>query len=97
MGQIFSKLASAIKNDIVAGLRGYHHNMSMSMEQLEDDIVDMRLQIIKEYTLKGIIPMQDLMLSINCINIDCKDLDRCSICKGETNPCAQPVAHFEIP
>lgn len=102
MGQIFGKLASAIRNDIVAGLRGYHHNMSMSMEQLEDDIADMRMQIIKEYTLKGIIPMQDLMLSINCIDIDCKDLDRCSVCKnqatdGNGNNCAQPVAHFEIP
>jgi hypothetical protein len=32
MGQVFSKLASAIQNDIVAGLRGYHTNMSMSME-----------------------------------------------------------------
>jgi len=42
MGQIFSKLASAIKNDVVSGLRGLHHNMSMSMEQLEDDIVDKR-------------------------------------------------------
>ena len=100
MGQIFSKLASAIKNDVVAGLRGYHHTMSMSMEQLEDDIVDMRMQIIKEYTLKGIIPLQDLVLSIDCIDIDCKDLDRCSICKNggdNTDPCAQPVAHFEIP
>lgn len=26
------KLASAIRNDIVSGLRGYHSNMSMSME-----------------------------------------------------------------
>ena len=96
MGQIFGKLASAIRNDIVGGLRGYHQNMSMSLEQLEDDIVDMRLQIIKEYTLKGIIPLNDLLLSINCIDVDCKDLDRCSACKGNTY-CAKPIAHFEIP
>ena len=49
MGQILSKLASAIRNDIISGLRGYHHNLSLSTEQLEDDIVDMRLQVIKEY------------------------------------------------
>lgn len=96
MGQIFGKLASAIRNDVVAGLRGYHHNMSMSMEQLEDDIADMRLQIIKEYTLKGIVPINDLILSINCIDIDCKDLDRCSVCK-DNGMCTKPVAHFEIP
>jgi len=43
MGQIFEKLADAIINDVRSGLRGYHHNMSMSKEQLEDDIVDERL------------------------------------------------------
>ena len=96
MGQIFGKLASAIINDVRSGLRGYHHNMSMSLEQLEDDIVDERLQLIKEYTLKGIIPLNDLVLAINCIDIDCKDLDRCSVCKGN-DYCSQPVAHFEIP
>jgi hypothetical protein len=29
---IIKKLASAIYNDIVSGLRGYHHNPSMSLE-----------------------------------------------------------------
>jgi hypothetical protein len=32
MGQVLNKLASAIRNDIVSGLRGYHHNMSLSIE-----------------------------------------------------------------
>ena len=96
MGQIFTKLASAIANDVRSGLRGYHHNMSMSIEQLEDEIVDYRLQIIKEYTLKGIIPINDLVLAINCIDVDCKDLERCSVCKGN-GECNTPVAHFEIP
>lgn len=96
MAQLFEKLASAIRNDVVSGLRGYHHNMSMSIEQLQDDIVDCRLQIIKEYTLKGIIPINDLILAINCIDVDCKDLERCSLCKGNSD-CPTPVAHFEIP
>lgn len=90
---IFQKLASAIRNDVVSGLRGYHQNPSMSLEQLEDDIVDERLQIIKEYSLKGILPVKDLLLSVNCIQVDCKDLERCK-CGGEFNT---PVAHFEIP
>jgi len=29
---IFDKLASAIQNDVISGLRGYHHNMSMDIE-----------------------------------------------------------------
>nr|DAJ03117.1 MAG TPA: Structural protein [Caudoviricetes sp.]DAL49950.1 MAG TPA_asm: Structural protein [Caudoviricetes sp.]DAV04224.1 MAG TPA: Structural protein [Caudoviricetes sp.] len=90
----YGKLASAIYNDVVSGLRGIHSGPTMSLEQLEDDIVDERLQIIKEYSLKGILPKNDLYLSINCIEVDCKDLDRCRCGKGR---CETPIAHFEIP
>lgn len=89
-----NKLASAIHNDILSGLRGYHTNLSLSEEQLEDDIIDERLQIIKEYSLKGILPVRDLYLSINCIPVDCKDIERCR-CGG--SDCVTPTAHFEIP
>ena len=88
------KLADAVRNDVVAGLRGYHTNMSMSKEQLMQDIVDERLLIIKEYTLKGLLPAQDLMLSINCINVDCEDISKC---KCNPSECGTPEAHFEIP
>ena len=87
------KLASAIRSDVVSGLRGYHANMSMSLEQLMDEIVDERLQILKEYSLKGVLPVKDLYLSINCIPVDCKDLERCR-CNTE---CGTVKAHFEIP
>lgn len=89
------KLASAIRNDIVSGLRGYHTNMSMSMEQLEQDIIDERLQILKEYSLKGVLPAKDLYLSINCIQVDCKDIERCRC--NISDDCTTPTAHFEIP
>lgn len=89
------KLASAIRNDVVSGLRGYHTNMSMSIEQLMDEIVDERLQILKEYSLKGVLPVKDLYLSINCIPVDCKDLERCR-CPHDLE-CATVTAHFEIP
>ena len=87
------KLASAIRNDVVSGLRGYHNNLSMSMEQLEQDIVDERLLILKEYQLKGILPTKDLYISINCIPVDCKSINKCS-CGGNLD---QPMLHFEIP
>ena len=44
------KLASAIYNDIVGGLSGITSTPAISIEQLQDDIVDERLQIIKEYS-----------------------------------------------
>ena len=92
---IFDKLASAIRNDVVGGLKGYHSNLSMNLEQLKDDIVDERLQIIKEYQLKGILPTNDLLLSINCIPVDCKDLEKCSKCQDMFD--GTPTMHFEIP
>lgn len=90
------KLASAIRNDVVSGLRGYHTNLSMSMEQLCQDIVDERLQILKEYSLKGILPLKDLYLSINCIPVDCKSIERCK-CSIQDECSEPPIAHFEIP
>ena len=48
----YEKLSSAIYNDIMSGLRGYSSTPTMSLEQLEDDCVDERLQIIKEYFIK---------------------------------------------
>jgi len=65
--------------------------MSMSKEQLEEEIVQMRLAVIKEYMLKGILPIEDLLTSINCISVDCDTLDKCK-CRGTA--CGEPTAHF---
>lgn len=90
-----NKLASAVYNDIVSGLRGYHQGLSLSMEQLEDEIMMMRMQVLKEYSLKGILPVKDLYIAINCIEVDCKDLERCKCLEDE---CLHtPTMHFEIP
>ena len=83
-----------IYNDIVGGLRGYHTNPSISKEQLEEEIVQMRLAVIKEYMLKGILPIHDLLMAINCVPVDCDTLDKCK-CSGTV--CGDPVAHFQIP
>lgn len=87
------RLADAVKNDILGGLRGYHSNLSISSEQLEQDIVDTRLAVIKEYMINGILPVQDLLMSINCIPVDCSDLAKCGCNTGESTP----TAHFQIP
>lgn len=88
-----NKLASAIYNDIVSGLAGISSNPTISLAQLEDDIIDERLQIIKEYSLKNLIPKKDLLMSINCIDVDCLSLDKC--------PCntsySEARAHFQLP
>lgn len=89
-----TKLASAIYNDIVGGLAGYTSTPAISLEQLEDEIVEERLLIIKEYATRNLLPKSDLYMSINCIPVDCKSLDKCP-CKKENF--SEPIAHFEIP
>ena len=68
--------------------------MSMSKEQLQEEIVQMRLAVIKEYMLKGILPIDDLVAAINCVPVDCDTLDKCK-CRGTV--CGSPTAHFQIP
>lgn len=86
------KLASQIINDILSGLRGYHNNLSISREQVEDEIVAYRLSILKDYYLKGIYPIKDLLMAINCIDVDCSSLERCSCADNIKN-----IKHFQIP
>lgn len=93
---MIEKLASAIYNDIVSGLVGITSNPTISIEQLQDDVVDERLQILKEYSLKGLMPEKDLFIAINCIDVDCLAIDKCPPCK-EGNPSAVPEQHFQIP
>lgn len=94
MTSVYSKLASAIFNNVVNGLKGYHQTMNLSIEQIQDAIVTERLLIIKEYSLKGIIPKSDLLMSLNCVPIDCESLDRCRCTPGN---CEKVQAHFQIP
>jgi hypothetical protein len=52
------------------------------------------LLIIKEQYLKGVLPIKDLLIAINCVDVDCESLERCK-CKASTNDTL--VAHFQIP
>ena len=45
--------------------------------------------------MNGVLPSRDLLLSINCINIDCKDIERCPICSNKKQ--GELIMHFEIP
>jgi hypothetical protein len=76
------QLSSAIFNDIVGGLAGYSETINISLEQLEDEVVETRLYLIKQYSLKNMLPVKDLMHSIKCIELDCKSLDKCPCNKG---------------
>jgi hypothetical protein len=78
-----NKLASAIYNDIVSGLAGITSTPTISIEQLEQDVIDERLQIIKEYSLKNIIPIKDLVMPIRCITLNKESIEKCPIDTGK--------------
>lgn len=91
-----SKLASAIFNEVQGGLQGYEATLNMSLEQLEDEVVEERLAIIKKYSMQNLIPKKDLYYSINCIELDCDvTLDKC--CPEFGHDFEEHVLHFEIP
>lgn len=91
---MINKLASAIYNNVVSGLVGITSTPTISLQQLEDDVVDEWLQIIKEYAAKNLIPRRDLLMSINCIPVDCKSLDKCCTSPNQSE---DPQYHFEVP
>lgn len=43
------EITSAVYNDIEAGLVGIHSNPTISMEQLEDEVVSERERVILEW------------------------------------------------
>ena len=43
------ELASAVLNDIEAGIVGLHENITLSQEQLEDEVVAERERVILEW------------------------------------------------
>lgn len=89
----FEKLVSAIHNNIMGGLRGVTANLPFTLEQIEDSVVNERMQIIKEYALRNLIPVKDLTYSIRCIEVNCESLERCPCNPSDM----EKLKHFEIP
>ena len=89
-----SRTASAIFNDVFAGLSGYEATINISLDQLEDEVVEEMAVVIREWFLKNILPVKDLLFSLNCIPVDCASLDKCPCGEGNYS---KPIAHFEIP
>lgn len=91
-------LASAIENEVYSGLAGLNNsNIAMSIEQLEDEIVALREEIIMEWWRNGILQKDDLLMALNCVVVDCKDPSKCDICKPYYGEAGRSELHFEIP
>lgn len=91
------KIKSAVYNNVLTGLRGVDVNNTFTLEQVEDSIVTQRLELIKEYSKKGLLPAKDLMLTINCLEVTCKDLNSCSACDPDDFGSDDIMQHVEVP
>lgn len=92
-----SKITSAIINDIYGGSAGLTANPSISYEQIEDEVVEKRITVIKELYHKNLLNKGDLSMSINCIPVDCKDPASCYNCSNDEYDSNKRELHFEIP
>ena len=89
-----NQTASAIINDLFGGNMIPSSNRSLlSIEQMEDEVIAERVLIAKEWYLRNQLKPIDLAYSINCIEIDCANQNKCP-CKDIP---AKYVQHFEIP
>lgn len=88
------QLSSVIYNNVVSGIDGNHIDRKFSMAQIEDDIINERLSIIKEYSLKGLLPAADLMIKINCVELDDQPINRINEFEAFDG---YYIKHFEIP
>lgn len=88
---ILKEVASIIKNDVTAGLKGVG-NFSFSLEQLEREIVIRRNALVKKYSMQGLVPNEDIAQNIDVAILKCKDMSEdCEVKSGVT------ALHFTVP
>lgn len=87
------QITSAVFNNVVSGLKGATANFPFSYEQVEDSIINERINVVKEFAIKGLLPFRDVSDRIGCIKLDCKSIDRC--CNSGVSE--DNIKHFEIP
>ena len=85
-------IASAVYNHIQNGTSGMSSNPKISLEQLQDEVVAERMQVVKEYLLNGVLNLEELFLSLNCVEVNCDNMSKCC-----NLPVGQKALHFEIP
>ena len=99
------KITSAIISDLYSGLAGFNANETLSYEQISDEVSEKRQVVIKELFAKNLLKTEDLAVSLNCVDVECKDMVKCKDikyhpncdCKTEDTKTYKLQSHFEIP
>lgn len=102
------KIVSGIYNDLYSGTAGFNANPAINELQLEDECVEKRQVVIKELVAKNLLKLEDLAVTLNCIDVSCDNMVKCDTCYGncdcpenEENKKKPLIVknqlHFEIP
>lgn len=70
-------IVSTIEARMVNGLKGLLDNVSYSLAQIESDVHITRNAIIKQLMDRGLIDINQVTQSINCIPVECADIAEC--------------------
>ena len=91
-----NQITSAIINDLFSGnLVSVSNRAMISQDQLADEVIETRGAVIKDWYIKNMLNLSDMMVAINCVEVDCKDQNKCSCMSSLAN--AKMAKHFEIP
>ena len=90
-----NKIVSSIINDLHSGIAGFTANQSINELQIEDEVVEKRQGVIKDFFAKDLLKLEDLAVSLNCVEVDCKNMISCDC--GRAPLANKSHAHFEIP
>lgn len=89
------KIVSGILSDLYSGLAGINANPTIPYELIEDEVVEKRQGVILDLFSKNLLKTEDLMVSLNCVNVNCENMVKCDSCKKPNSNKSNP--HFEIP
>lgn len=90
-----NQIASAVLNDLFSGTFIKQDDKALiSIEQLEDEVIEERATAIKNFYLKGVLNRNDVLYALNCVPVDCKDQNKC---KCSSLGITKNAKHFEIP
>lgn len=91
------KIVSAIINDLYSGNAGFNANPAINELQLEDECVEKRQVVIKELFAKNLLKLEDLAVTLNCVEVDCENMVKCDGPCNKTALAVKNQLHFQIP
>ena len=87
------QLTYQVHNNVVSGLKAMSVNSNHSILQIADEIISEYLTVMREFTLKGVLPTNEFMRKVGCVKVTCGSIEDC--CDEDYN--VTQIQTFKIP